>query len=99
MLSASRGTQVTAGEAEEVKGQLASLDRLVSCLLLERTVERNQLLVQLATARLDRQLQNSKEEKGEKLAKPEDLVRLYDTLLQVCTFCTFFTLLTFFSDL
>ena len=78
--------QVTAGDAEDVKSQLASLDRAVSSILLEKTLERNLLLVQLARGRLERQQNKSdgqKDEKMEKVAKPEDLVRLYDILSQV----------------
>ncbi|CAI7777671.1 unnamed protein product [Closterium sp. NIES-53] len=107
-----RDDMVAAGGAEDVKEQLAALDRAVSCLVLQRTIDRNLLLVAGAKARLDRQQQQQqggaqggqqgqgkgaggggegkkgKREKGreekerEKPARPEDLIRLYDTLLQ-----------------
>ncbi|CAI5987420.1 unnamed protein product [Closterium sp. NIES-65] len=103
--------KVAAGGAEDVKEQLAALERAVSCLVLQRTIDRNLLLVAGAKARLERQQQQQggaqggqqgqgkgaggggegkkgKREKGreekerEKPARPEDLIRLYDTLLQ-----------------
>ncbi|CAI5989823.1 unnamed protein product [Closterium sp. NIES-64] len=106
-----RDDMVAAGGAEDVKEQLAALERAVSCLVLQRTIDRNLLLVAGAKARLERQQQQQggaqggqqgqgkgaggggegkkgKREKGreekerEKPARPEDLIRLYDTLLQ-----------------
>ncbi|CAI5478412.1 unnamed protein product [Closterium sp. Yama58-4] len=97
-----RDDMVAAGGAEDVKEQLAALERAVSCLVLQRTMDRNLLLVAGAKARLERQQQQQggaqggqqgqgkkgKREKGreekerEKPARPEDLIRLYDTLLQ-----------------
>ncbi|CAM6094524.1 unnamed protein product [Calypogeia fissa] len=73
---------VVAGNAEDVREQLNGLDRAISSILLQRTVERNQILVMLAKNRLERQQKGLREEKGEKPAKPEDLVRLHDTLIQ-----------------
>lgn len=55
----------------------------MSSILLQRTIERNLVLVAGAKARLARQQQGLREEKGEKPAKPEDLVRLFDILCQV----------------
>eukprot|EP00271_Cylindrocystis_brebissonii_P006442 TRINITY_DN19237_c0_g1_i2.p1 TRINITY_DN19237_c0_g1~~TRINITY_DN19237_c0_g1_i2.p1 ORF type:complete len:431 (-),score=116.30 TRINITY_DN19237_c0_g1_i2:130-1422(-) len=90
-----RDDVVTAGGAEDVKEELVGLEKAVASLLLQRTMERNLLLLAQARARLERQQQQpqlaqqqgpgagSKEDKGEKPAKPEDLVRLYDTLIQV----------------
>ncbi|GJP50602.1 hypothetical protein CLOM_g9750 [Closterium sp. NIES-68] len=105
-----RDDMVAAGGAEDVKEQLAALERAVSCLVLQRTIDRNLLLVHGAKSRLERQQQQGgqggqqqgqgkgkgggdegkkgKREKGreekdrEKPARPEDLIRLYDTLLQ-----------------
>lgn len=68
---------------EDVKEELTLLDKAVSSILLQRTIERNLVLVTGAKARLARQQQGLREEKGEKPAKPEDLVRLYDILIQV----------------
>eukprot|EP00897_Mesotaenium_endlicherianum_P010031 jgi/Mesen1/9056/ME000057S08475 len=50
---------VTAGGAEALKEELTALDRAVGCLLLQRTMERNLLLVAVTAARLDRQQQGA----------------------------------------
>lgn len=71
--------QVTAGNAENVKDDLNGLDKAVSAVLGQRTIERNQLLVNIAKSKLTRQ----RDDKGEKVTKPEELVRLYDLLIQV----------------
>ena len=75
--------QVRAVSTEDVKEELTLLDKAVSSILLQRTIERNLVLVTAAKARLARQQQGLREEKGEKPAKPEHLVRLYDILIQV----------------
>lgn len=74
--------QVSAGNAENVKDDLSGLDKAVSAVLGQRTIERNQLLVKIAKSKLVRR----HEEKNEKVTKPEELVRLYDLLLQVSIF-------------
>ncbi|KAI9113467.1 hypothetical protein K1719_015394 [Acacia pycnantha] len=65
----------TAGSAENVKDELYGLDKAVSTALGERTTERNLLLVKVAKSKLA-------DENNEKVTKPEELVRLYDLLLQ-----------------
>ncbi|XP_057971291.1 uncharacterized protein LOC131160023 [Malania oleifera] len=62
-----RNDLVTAGDAENVKDNLYGLDKAVSAVKGQRTIERNQLLVSI---------------QKQKVAKPEELVRLYDLLLQ-----------------
>jgi hypothetical protein len=62
--------QVRAVSTEDVKEELTLL-------------EQNLVLVTGVKARLARQQQGLCEEKGEKPSKPEDLVRLYDILIQV----------------
>lgn len=62
-----------------MKEDLNGLDKAVSAVLGQRTIERNQLLVRIAKSKLTRQ----REDKNEKASKPEELVRLYDLLLQV----------------
>lgn len=62
-----------------MKDDLNGLDKAVSALLGQRTIERNQLLVSIAKSKLPRQ----HDSKNEKATKPEELVRLYDLLLQV----------------
>ncbi|KAK9278160.1 hypothetical protein L1049_027719 [Liquidambar formosana] len=62
-----RNDLVTAGNAENVKDELNGLDKAVSAVLGQRTMERNQLLISIAKS---------------KVTKPEELVRLYDLLLQ-----------------
>lgn len=71
--------QVSAGSAENVKDDLNGLDKAVSALLGQRTIERNQLLVIIAKSKLNKR----RDEKNEKVTRPEELVRLYDLLLQV----------------
>lgn len=62
-----------------MKDDLNGLDKAVSAVLGERTIERNLLLVKVAKSKLA----NRHDDKNEKLTKPEELVRLYDLLLQV----------------
>lgn len=71
--------QASAGSAENVKDDLNGLDKAVSAVLGQRTIERNQLLVSIAKSKLTRR----RDDKNEKVTKPEELVRLYDLLLQV----------------
>ncbi|KAI6690940.1 hypothetical protein NL676_027768 [Syzygium grande] len=73
-----RNDLVSAGNAEKAKDDLNGLDKAVSALLGQRTIERNQLLVSIAKSKLTKR----REEKNEKVTKPEELVRLYDLLLQ-----------------
>eukprot|EP00249_Psilotum_nudum_P017730 c26463_g1_i1 orf=110-1942(+) len=80
-----RDDLVMAGSAEDVKDELNGLDKAVSCILLQRTIDRNKLLVTHAKNRLNRHQSGGKEDKGEKIAKPEELVHLYSTLIQNVT--------------
>ncbi|XP_075636601.1 uncharacterized protein LOC142608815, partial [Castanea sativa] len=73
-----RSDLVSAGNVENVKDDLNGLDKAVSAVLGQRTIERNQLLVTLAKSKLTRR----RDDKNEKVTKPEELVRLYDLLLQ-----------------
>ena len=108
--------QAAAGNEDDVKEPLTALDRAVACIILDRTIERNLVLVAGAKARLEKQQQQQsqqgagkqagqagaregqagskrkaagqpgqqdEEREKERAARPEDLVRLYDTLLQV----------------
>ena len=109
-------SQAAAGNEDDVKEPLTALDRAVACIILERTIERNLVLVAGAKARLEKQQQQQsqqaaskqagqagagegragskrkgagqpgqqeEEKERERAARPEDLVRLFDTLLQV----------------
>ncbi|XP_075660893.1 uncharacterized protein LOC142630737 isoform X2 [Castanea sativa] len=67
-----------AGNAKNVKDDINGLDKAVSAVLGQRTIERNQLLVTLAKSKLTRR----RDDKNEKVTKPEELVRLYNLLLQ-----------------
>lgn len=70
------------GGGSESTGRLAEIklaDRALAVLLSEKTIERNKFLVASVTAKLTGEI---KVEKGEKAAKPEDLVHLFNTLLQ-----------------
>lgn len=78
--------QVTAGNAENVKDDLNGLDKAVSVVLGQRTIERNQLLVSNAKSKISKQ----RDDKGDKGTKPEGLVRLFDLLLQVYYSHSFF---------
>ncbi|MBA0732114.1 hypothetical protein Gogos_016223 [Gossypium gossypioides] len=73
-----RSDLASAGSAENVKDDLNGLDKAVSAVLGQRTIERNQLLVSIAKSKLTRR----RDDKSEKVTKPEELVRLYDLLLQ-----------------
>ncbi|KAJ8760453.1 hypothetical protein K2173_015120 [Erythroxylum novogranatense] len=73
-----RSDMVSAGNADDVKDELYGLDKAVSTVLVQRTMERNQLLVSIAKSKFARR----REDKMEKATKPEELVRLYDLLLQ-----------------
>lgn len=68
-----------------MKDDLYGLDKAVSAVLGQRTIERNQLLVSIAKSKLTKR----RDDKNEKLTKPEELVRLYDLLLQVNKFICF----------
>lgn len=70
-----------AGNAENVKDDLNGLDKAVSAVLGQRTIERNQFLVVIAKSKF----MKLREDKGEKITKPEELVRLYDLLIQNST--------------
>lgn len=58
---------------------MSGLDKAIGAVLGQRTIERNQLLVSLAKSKLSK----ARDEKNEKVTKPEELVRLFDLLLQV----------------
>ncbi|KAK8680219.1 hypothetical protein V6N13_109171 [Hibiscus sabdariffa] len=73
-----RSDLASAGSADNVKDDLNGLDKAVSAVLGQRTIERNQLLVSIAKSKLTRR----RDDKNEKVTKPEELVRLYDLLLQ-----------------
>ncbi|KAG9449390.1 hypothetical protein H6P81_009355 [Aristolochia fimbriata] len=73
-----RNDLVTAGDADNVKDDLSGLDKAISTVLSMRTVERNQLLISNAKSKLAKH----RDEKSEKVTKPEELVRLYDLLIQ-----------------
>ncbi|XP_052183397.1 uncharacterized protein LOC127795639 isoform X2 [Diospyros lotus] len=79
--SSIRNDLVTAGNSENVKDDLSGLDKAIGAVLGQRTIERNQLLVTIAKSKLSK----SHDEKNDKVTKPEELVRLYDLLLQNTT--------------
>lgn len=73
-----RNDLATAGNSENIKDDLSGLDKAIGAVLGQRTIERNQLLVSIAKSKLSK----ARDEKNEKITKPEELVRLYDLLLQ-----------------
>ncbi|WMV20023.1 hypothetical protein MTR67_013408 [Solanum verrucosum] len=73
-----RNDLVTAANSENVKDELSGLDKAIGATLGQRTIERNQLLVKIAKSKLNK----VRDDKNEKVTKPEELVRLYDLLLQ-----------------
>lgn len=78
-----------------MKDDLSSLDKAIGAVLGQRTIERNQMLVSMAKSKLSK----SRDDKSEKVTKPEELVRLYDLLLQVMTFFSLVNLiLTFIAQ-
>lgn len=62
-----------------MKDDLSGLDKAIGAVLGQRTIERNQLLVSIAKSKLNK----SRDDKNDRATKPEELVRLYDLLLQV----------------
>jgi signal recognition particle subunit SRP68 len=74
--------QASAGNAENIRDDLNGLDKAVSAVLGLRTIERNQLLVSIAKSKFAKH----PDDKNEKITKPEELVRLYDLLIQVTFF-------------
>ncbi|KAL3631756.1 hypothetical protein CASFOL_024740 [Castilleja foliolosa] len=73
-----RSDLATAGNSETMKDDLSGLDKAIGAVLGKRTIERNQLLVSMAKSKLSK----ARDDKIEKVTKPEELVRLYDLLLQ-----------------
>ncbi|KAK4345146.1 hypothetical protein RND71_035322 [Anisodus tanguticus] len=73
-----RNDLVTAANSENVKDELSGLDKAIGAILGQRTIERNQLLVKIAKSKLNK----VRDDKSEKVTKPEEVVRLYDLLLQ-----------------
>ncbi|KAG6410646.1 hypothetical protein SASPL_128711 [Salvia splendens] len=73
-----RNDLANTGNSESVKDDLSGLDKAIGAVLGERTIERNQLLVNIAKNKLSK----VRDDKNEKVTKPEELVRLYDLLLQ-----------------
>ncbi|CAN0915913.1 Signal recognition particle subunit SRP68 [Linum grandiflorum] len=73
-----RSDLTSAGNADRVKDDLSGLHDAVTAVLGLRTIERNRLLVSIAKSKLVKR----RDEKNEKATKPEELVRLYDLLLQ-----------------
>ncbi|GJN40142.1 hypothetical protein PR202_gb29318 [Eleusine coracana subsp. coracana] len=76
-----RNDLASAGNAENIRDDLNGLDKAVSAVLGLRTIERNQLLVSIAKSKFTKH----RDEKNEKITKPEELVRLYDLLIQNTT--------------
>uniref|UniRef100_A0A0D9VSS3 Signal recognition particle subunit SRP68 n=1 Tax=Leersia perrieri TaxID=77586 RepID=A0A0D9VSS3_9ORYZ len=73
-----RNDLASAGNTENIRDELNGLDKAVSAVLGFRTIERNQLLVSIAKSKFTK----NQDEKNEKITKPEELVRLYDLLIQ-----------------
>lgn len=73
-----RNDLASAGNSESMKDDLSGLDKAIGAVLGQRTIERNQLLVSIAISKLNK----ARDDKNEKVTKPEELVRLYDLLLQ-----------------
>nr|CAB3481003.1 unnamed protein product [Digitaria exilis] len=76
-----RNDLASAGSAENIRDDLNGLDKAVSAVLGLRTIERNQLLVSIAKSKFAKH----RDEKNERITKPEELVRLYDLLIQNTT--------------
>ncbi|ONK76150.1 uncharacterized protein A4U43_C03F24470 [Asparagus officinalis] len=76
-----RNDLAAASNDENVKDELNGLDKAVSAVLGQRTIERDQLRVIVAKSKFSKQ----RDDKGEKIMKPEELVHLYDLLIQNST--------------
>ena len=74
-------------KSEAQTGNMQFLHNYVSYIRLSKTVERNLLMAESMKSNLPAILQNSVEEMpvetGRRSSKPEDLVRIYDIILQV----------------
>ncbi|EPS71806.1 hypothetical protein M569_02946 [Genlisea aurea] len=73
-----RNDLAVAGNSENLKDELSGLDKAIGALLGKRTIERYQLLVSIAKSKVNK----IRDDKNEKVTKPEELVQLYDRLLQ-----------------
>ncbi|CAK9177484.1 unnamed protein product [Ilex paraguariensis] len=73
-----RSDLATACNSESMKDDLSGLDKAIAAVLGQRTIERNQLLVSIAKNKLNK----VRDDKNEKVTKPDELVRLFDLLLQ-----------------
>lgn len=62
-----------------MKDDLSGLDKAIGAVLGQQTIKRNQLLVSIAKSKLNK----ARDDKNDRVTKPEELVRLYDLLLQV----------------
>lgn len=91
-----QGSGKTRSQKTETQiGNMQFLHVYITHIRLSKTVERNLLMAESMRSNLPSVLQNSIEEvtaepgsAGRKLSKPEDLVRIYDTILQVISFPT-----------
>ncbi|KAG8388156.1 hypothetical protein BUALT_Bualt02G0096600 [Buddleja alternifolia] len=73
-----RNDLANTGNSGNMKDDLSGLDKAIGAVLGQRTIDRNQLLVSITKSKLSK----VRDDKNEKVTKPEELVRLYDLLLQ-----------------
>ena len=78
-LAAASSAQGGGSDSASRLAEIKLADRAIAVLLAEKTIERNKFLVSSANAKLSGEI---KLEKGEKATRPEDLVHLFNTLLQ-----------------
>ena len=85
-----QGSGKTRSQKTEAQiGNMQFLHIYLTFIRLSKTVERNLLMAESMKISLPTNLQNSVEDvpaetgSGKKIAKPEDLVRIYDIILQV----------------
>lgn len=78
-------------KTETQVAQLHSLQSYITHVKLGKTIDRNLLMIQAMKKQLPVNLQDSSEavepDTTKKITKPEDLVRLYDIILQVWNNC------------
>lgn len=109
-----QGSGKTRSQKTETQiGNMQFLHIYITYIRLSKTVERNLLMAESMKSNLPAVLQNSVEEvtaesgsAAKKISKPEDLVRIYDIILQVIHHCksiksiqeTIFTFLMYYRD-
>lgn len=100
MVSVLQGSGKTRSQKTETQiGNMQFLHVYITFIRLSKTIERNLLMAESMKSNLPSALQNTVEEvtteSGKKISKPEDLVRIYDIILQVQHQCSIYFISSF----